>query len=250
MKKTISYIRQTPLGATLFILLVAVGIMVVGKYLSADVFTIFLKNIELNFYTRNSIYKLVMLVLSLGAIVMIKQDSLKSYGFQRPKQLHFWRMLGIATAFIIGSLFVGNIIFNGLCRHFFPVSNQGQVFPAQDSLMQMILTVWIWSSICEEVLTRGLVQSFLSPFITHKFLKLSLPIWISGLLFGAMHAPLLLFMDTWFAAFIVFNTTILGLVTAYYREKTDSIYPAIFIHFWFNVIGSAPLLLQKLAAMQ
>ena len=88
----------------------------------------------------------------------------------------------------------------------------------------MILTVWIWSSICEEVLTRGLIQGFMKYQTNIKFLKLSLPVWISGIFFGAMHLLLLkMNMDIWLVSFIVFNTTTVGLLAAYYREKTNCI---------------------------
>ncbi len=71
-----------------------------------------------------------------------------------------------------------------------------------------------------------------------------MPVIISGLFFGAMHLSLLFVgMGHWFVSFIVFNTTVIGLIAAYYREKSDSIIPPIIIHFTANVVGSIPIII-------
>ena len=50
-------------------------------------------------------------------------------------------------------------------------------------------------------------------------------------------------MDVFFVSFIVFNTTVIGLLAAYYREKTGSVYVSIMIHILANIIGYLPAII-------
>jgi membrane protease YdiL (CAAX protease family) len=69
---------------------------------------------------------------------------------------------------------------------------------------------------------------------------LSMPVVVSGLLFGAMHLVLVKQMGPG-AIPLILLTTCLGLVVAHYREKMGSLLPAIIIHALFNIGGSLPL---------
>jgi len=107
--------------------------------------------------------------------------------------------------------------------------------------IENIFLVWIYASICEEILTRGLLQSMLGPLRTKGFFLfkkwfLSLPIIISGLFFGLMHIVAIPMMGP----AVVLFTTVAGLIAAYYREKTDSLVPAVIIHALFNIGGMLP----------
>ena len=60
------------------------------------------------------------------------------------------------------------------------------------SPLQSVIFVWFYASTCEEVFTRGLLQSYLSPLASYGInlsskLRLSLPVLFSGLYFGLMH---------------------------------------------------------------
>ena len=110
------------------------------------------------------------------------------------------------------------------------------------SHLQDIIFIWIYASICEEVFTRGLLQSFLSPLTRYginlsKKLRLSLPVLFSGLYFGMMH---IVAIDKMGPPVILF-ATLLGIITGYYREKTESLIPAIIIHALFNIGGMLPM---------
>ena len=122
-------------------------------------------------------------------------------------------------------------------------------FPEPDSYLEFILAVWIWSSLAEEIFCRGLLQSLLSNLKHIKFLRLSIPVIISGLFFGAMHLTLLNGnMGFWFVMLIVFNASVIGFVAAYYREKTGSLLIAFLIHFTANVVGYLPVFIKLLIA--
>ncbi|MBE9467885.1 MAG: CPBP family intramembrane metalloprotease [Bacteroidetes bacterium] len=199
--------------------------------------------VELNFYTKNVIGKFFMLFFSIVLILIVNKGKFENYGFSLPTNVKYTKFIFVTIGICIASFILGNIIFTGILSHLFPTENTTS-FPKQ-SILQMILTVWIWSTVCEEVFVRGLLQGFMQHLKSIKFLKLSLPVIISGLFFGAMHLSLLkVGMGHWFVAFIVFNTTVIGLLAAFYREKTNSLITPIIVHFLANVVGTTPFIIM------
>jgi membrane protease YdiL (CAAX protease family) len=67
-----------------------------------------------------------------------------------------------------------------------------------------------------------------------------MPVVVSGLFFGAMHLTLIRLIGPG-AIPIVLAATYLGLVAAYYREKTGSLLPAYILHVLFNIAGTLPM---------
>lgn len=110
------------------------------------------------------------------------------------------------------------------------------------SRLQLVLFVWITASVCEEVLTRGLLQTLVagSGPRASRTKKITLPIVVSGLFFGTMHLVLIPFMGP-AALFPIVMATFLGFVAAYYRQSTGSLVPAILVHALFNIGGMVPL---------
>lgn len=112
------------------------------------------------------------------------------------------------------------------------------------SVIDVVLLVWIYASVCEEVFVRGPYQSCLAPIAHYRvavFRKwsLSAPIMLSGLFFGAMHVVVWPRMGPKTLAIIGLALT-LGIIAGYYREKTGSLVPAILIHALFNIGGTLP----------
>ena len=244
MKTILHKIKSNVILSVIFALVIGVFVLFLSKYFNGVLKRNVFENLELNFYSGNVIFKFLMLFFSIVIMLILKTDSLKEFGFRAPEKIKVGKFLLLSIGIIIASFIVGNIIFNGILRTVFPAEGEGAGFP-KSTIIQTILTVWIWSSICEEVLTRGLIQGIMNKQTKIKFIRLSIPVWISGLFFGAMHLSLLKTdMDIWFVSFIVFNTTVLGLLAAFYREKTKSIYPAIFLHFLANVLGSLPAMIM------
>lgn len=131
-----------------------------------------------------------------------------------------------------------------------PPSGQHPVM-AGSSFFQIVIMVWIIASICEEVLHRGLVQGLLEPLrdwgLAVSGVRLSVPVIVAAVLFGAVHIMLLTMgTDSNLVAGIVGSAIILGLVAGYYREKTGSLIPAILVHMLFNVFGGVSMLVQRL----
>lgn len=108
---------------------------------------------------------------------------------------------------------------------------------------QTVVFVWIYASLCEETLVRGLLQSLLGGLAEAGVAvrsKLSLPVVVSALAFGAMHLGLIGRIGP-AAIPIILMTIFLGFVAAHYREKTGSLVPAILVHMLFNMGGTLPL---------
>ena len=108
---------------------------------------------------------------------------------------------------------------------------------------QTILFIWIYASTCEEIFVRGLLQGYLAPLERHKITlvgkQISAPVPLCAIFFGAMHVVLWPRIGPQAIVPMILATG-LGLVAGYYREKTGSLLPAIFVHALFNVGGSLP----------
>ncbi|MBI9067971.1 MAG: CPBP family intramembrane metalloprotease [Salinivirgaceae bacterium] len=244
MKQIIQKIQSKPIVAILFILAVG-GIVLFLSKISSDAVRSFIQSSDKsNFYSDNVLFKLFILLYSLGSILLLNKGNLKGYGFSIPKKVKYFKLLLQTAGLTIGSLLVGGIVFIFLMNTLFPTGNV-QGFQKPSSLIQLILVVWIWSSLCEEVLVRGLIQGFIQNITKKKIAKLSIPILVSGLFFGAMHSMLFFSgMSLWFVCHIVFFATVLGTFAAYQREKTGSILPAFYVHFVGNVVGAIPMIVM------
>jgi membrane protease YdiL (CAAX protease family) len=173
-----------------------------------------------------------MWTLSLLAILLLNRGSLTSYGFTKGSfrlggKIFLW-VIPTAVLSVLG----------------FVATRMGA--PAKPGLgfspLQSIVFVWIYASTAEEIFTRGLLQSYLSPLMGYginlsKKLRLSLPVLFSGLYFGLMHVVAMHKMGPP----VIVLTALLGLVAGYHREKTGSLIPAIIIHALFNVGGMLPM---------
>ena len=185
-----------------------------------------------SFFPSSFVTHSLMLALSVAAMFLISKGRLELYGFTEgtyrfSPRILLW-VLPTAVLAIVGA-----------------VTSHGQAPRGFIDLTkpQTIVFVWVYASICEEVLTRGLLQTLLSRGAEAGAANsrcLSMPVVVSGLFFGAMHIVLVRFMGFGAIPVIVLATG-LGLVAAHYREKTGSLIPAIVIHALFNIGSSLPL---------
>lgn len=175
----------------------------------------------------------IMLATSLLIMWYLSRGELSSYGFKRGSfrmtpTILLW---GIPTSVLSVLQFVA--------------SRSGA--PTQEILNltrgQTILFIWIYASTCEEIFVRGLLQGYLAPLERHKITlvgkQISAPVPLCAIFFGAMHVVLWPRIGPQAIVPMILATG-LGLVAGYYREKTGSLLPAIFVHALFNVGGSLP----------
>ncbi|KPK99526.1 MAG: hypothetical protein AMJ91_07440 [candidate division Zixibacteria bacterium SM23_73_3] len=189
-------------------------------------------------WMRASITHTFMWILSVLIALILTKGKLRDYGFTKGK----FRLTG--------KIFLWAIPMAILSVMGFIASRSGTEVKEVSGLSQLqaIIFVWIYASICEEIFTRGLLQSFLAPLTRYGFnlskkLRLSLPVLFSGLYFGMMH---IVAINKIGPSVIVF-ASLLGIIAGYYREKTESLIPAIIIHALFNIGGMLPMwLLSRL----
>jgi membrane protease YdiL (CAAX protease family) len=176
----------------------------------------------------------ILLICSLGLAAQLSRGNLPSFGFTkgqfrfRPRLL-LWALPTAAIATIQS------------------VASHSPSAPQQFGLrspLAVVLLIWIYASVCEEVFMCGLYQSWLSVLAEYKIrvcrqTHLGVPVLLSALLFGGMHAILWPQIGSQALPIMLF-ALILGIVAGHYREKTKSLAPAILIHALFNIGGSLP----------
>jgi len=181
-----------------------------------------------------------MLVLSTLIIWFLAKGKLSDYGFKKPIDADLARIVMLAAS-------VGIIV--ALFRSFLAGGWGGS---AEDSFsIQIIIGIWIYASIAEEVLTRGLIQGYLKPLsgkgLTISDARISVPVFIGALFFALMHIAIITMgVDIVSVLATVVSAFVAGIMAGYYCEKTGSLAPAILVHMLFNVTGSLVLFLSGL----
>jgi membrane protease YdiL (CAAX protease family) len=155
---------------------------------------------------------------AVGAMAMSKR-AFSEFGFRRPTpsrgRFKLWGLL-------LGAASSGVILVSGLRGMQSVVGDYG--------LLEIILWLWVISSVVEELFCRGWFQTLAGESTPRAVL------WSSAL-FGTMHLPLLFGIEIAAALVIVFSVTVLGYVCATARARTGSLRPAIAAHMMFNVGG-------------
>jgi membrane protease YdiL (CAAX protease family) len=187
----------------------------------------------------------IMLAVTLVLVIASSMGDPTGFGFTRAKVAGGYGA-GITWGMVLGIL----ASFAALA------SGTGGPSPLKDlNFIQVVLLVWFFASIAEEVLVRGYVQSYLEPLKDRYFqafrMRVSLPVIISALFFAAMHLILLSTGTPLLATYIIVAFAFfLGLVAAYQRERTSSLLPAFAAHISFNiggVVGGAIYVILQIA---
>jgi membrane protease YdiL (CAAX protease family) len=172
-----------------------------------------------------------MWVASMLLILIVSKGRLSVYGFRKGNRYKIVPIVGLGTA--IGAAFA-------VVLQIFPEG--ADILQRDYSFAETVVFIWLYASICEEILTRGLIQGFLTPLERYGFrlfsVRISLPVVTGALFFGLMHMAVL---TTGVAlssviVYVVF-ASVLGLVAGYYREQTGSIFPAVLVHMFGNIGG-------------
>lgn len=182
-------------------------------------------------WSEGALSHTAMWLVSLLLILTISKGKPSTYGFQLGGSYRWALMVvaGLATGVVFA------VILN--------------VLPEGDSallpdytLAQTVIFVWLYASISEEILTRGLIQGFLTPLagrgVSIFRLRLSLPVLVGALFFGLMHLGLLTTGAALLPVLVlVVFATVLGIIAGYHREQTGSLIPAIIVHMFGNIGG-------------
>lgn len=124
------------------------------------------------------------------------------------------------------------------------------VHPAAEmTTVQMVLIIWIFAPIAEEVFVRGLLQGMLERLNPNGAVRplFSVPVLYGAFLFGLMHLVMLLNGAGWgYTLIICLFAFSVGLLAGYWRAKTGGLLPAILAHSFANVGGSIGAVVVKL----
>jgi membrane protease YdiL (CAAX protease family) len=106
------------------------------------------------------------------------------------------------------------------------------------SFLEIVVAIWLLSSIAEEIFVRGLIQSWITAPSSQQpagnAQRVAVP--VSAAFFAGMHVPLI-----WMGAgavgggIIVAATLVVGWAAAELRARTDSLAHAIGVHIFGNV---------------
>jgi membrane protease YdiL (CAAX protease family) len=186
-----------------------------------------------SFFPPSFVTHSVMLALSVAAMWLLSKGRLERYGLAKGTYKFNPRILMwvLPTAVLSIASAVAS------------PAGQGTGGPIELTKLQCVVFVWVYASISEELLTRGLLQTLLSGNSRGAApapRRLSMPVLVSGLFFGSMHIGLVKSMGP-AAVPVILLAVFLGLIAARYRERTGSLLPAIIVHALFNIGGMLPL---------
>ena len=177
-------------------------------------------------WLEHFIVKSVLLGLALAAMARDGRGW-REFGFRRPET---WRRkllwagvgLGLGASLLILAT---------------PARGMGVMFE-RFTLLAMVLSVWVYSSVTEEIFARGWFQGALAHRGEGDARSASAIVAASAVLFGSMHLSLLrVGADAWTVGIVVVATTLLGWAAAVARRQSGSLGPAILVHVLFNVGG-------------
>jgi len=173
-----------------------------------------------------------MLVLSVALIAVVGRGDFARFGFRYAgelplRQIIVWGLaIGAASTLIVA------------------MAPGKDVAVATDlSFPETVVFIWLWASLCEEVLVRGLVQTSLAGLSGHGLavlgVRVSAPVIIAAVVFALLHlASFAMGAHPAKALAIVPFALALGLVAGHYRELSGSLVPAVVVHALANVGGS------------
>lgn len=209
-----------PLRRSLLMALVALAIFAVCGWLSSLP--------PLSTIGHQVFLKLLLLAASLVAMALWTPAG-ADWGLRRATGVRWSRVLGPGLA--LGALASIVVLTSG------GKGLQAALGPMK--FWQMVLVIWLWSSLTEEVFTRAWLQGSVQAWRHVKVVGPPLPAVLSGLVFGAMHVSLFVKgVDAITASVIVLAATTLGLYAGVLRERFNSIQPAVAVHVAFNVGGA------------
>lgn len=195
---------------------------------------------ESNSFERQIVLKILLAIVSISVGIEIFRIPFKEFSFTENKKgtNSFKYML---LAMLLGGISSTIMVLFKLR----PIPLLKEMSP-----LQMIIAVWIFSSICEEIFCRGFIQSIVeSNLKSLKIMNLQItqPVLTSAVLFGLMHFTILYSGGSFSTTLlVVISTFLLGLVCGFLKEKNGLRF-AIFAHLAFNIGGVFMAVLIKIS---
>jgi membrane protease YdiL (CAAX protease family) len=184
-------------------------------------------------------------LLAVFVVLVVAADRRRTwadYGFRRAtSKVPWWSVIAVGTLF--GALATAAILLTPA---------RGMTFLQQFGFLGFIVSVWLYSSLTEELFVRGWFQTAATrgPTVAIAGRSLSVAVVASALLFGSLHLSLFWKgTDVLTVVIIVCATTLLGLAAALFRQRYESLIPAFVTHVAFNVGGLLAGVIINIVAM-
>ena len=175
------------------------------------------------------VLKGLLVAVSFGLIAVSRRSVAGTYGFE-PTAGVPWRRTVLTGLALGGAASLLILLLGG---------SGMQAAVGAMKFWQILLFVWIASTISEEIFTRGWAQGALDRWRGVRFGGYSLPVITAAVLFGSMHATLVSRgVDVLTTVIVVGSATLLGLIAGKLRERHGGLAPAIAVHMSFNVGGA------------
>ncbi len=177
---------------------------------------------------------------------------------RRPWHMYGFRSVrpGLLLAPLAGAVGVAlaGLVVAAILTRFLPgpgpgTGQEGGLHPAaRQGMVHIVLAVWLYASLCEEVLYRGWLQSELDVWKRgERHPAFSIPVLVPALLFSLGHLCLISSFGPGMLLTVLLTTFGIGWLAGYHRQKTQSLLPAYLVHLTANVVGSGlPLLMGRL----
>lgn len=150
-------------------------------------------------------------------------------GFARPGRAPWWRGVLVASALGAATSLVLQAVGGG-----------GVPFMRRLGLGGLVLWIWLYSSVAEEIFVRGWFQGWASRRLAVRGLSAAPVTLLSATVFCAMHLSLVASgADRRTVAVILVGTWVLGWICARLRQETGSLAAPMAAHAAFNVGGFA-----------
>lgn len=179
-----------------------------------------------------SLLMLLQIAIMTVYMTFISKEGMESFGIRLPNK-NSW-LMGVLLTFL-GAIFVNFLVGYG------GITDRHPVF-SDFSPIEAVFIFIICAPISEELLFRGWVMQITDPLKSRGIhlggVFLSLPNCIATLWFVLDQLQLFFMEMGWqFVLAALCSAVFMGLITGYYREKTDSLFVAIVLHSLFNAIG-------------
>lgn len=194
-------------------------------------------DLKIDFFPRSFGLHTIMFLLSILAIYLFKKYV--NYRIELPKFKTLLKPIGFG---LLVSLLSGMIMGITMAISGGESSPEIKMPTSNLSVLQIIIFVFLYASIAEEMLFRGFLLNILKPLkekgISLFNRKVSLGVIISAIIFGLIHIiPFNSDNNIIFTIGMVIAPTLLGIVAGYYQEKYNNNAYAIIVHMAGNLMG-------------
>jgi len=176
--------------------------------------------------------QLLILIISSGLIYFFNKNGIIDFNIKKVtiKQI----IQSILVTFLV--LLVAQFVF------YYSIGNTNEEHIVTSLSGVSMVFMLLLASISEELLFRGFLQNMLDPLKSYGLkimnLKLSLPVILSGILFGLIHFGIMSTGVSFnFALTIVLPAVIVGILAGFFQEKYNNFSLAIIVHITANITG-------------